>query len=263
MSDKDSSFINLPDLPDSIDNAVKNLTDKPTQGIGQTFADAWYLVFGTITQAANKRRMKYAHELEIYNHELSSAIEAIPEENLVEPSIQVTAQALENSKYCIESEELRKMFVNLISKSMDNRHVSNVHPSFAEVIKQMSPTDAKIFQSLSSKYSFPLVDYVLRDPDTRQYSIQFSTVYLSSAPDISMETASTYISSLCRLGLIDIDSHAPLASPELYRPYEEAKFYNFFSLGASTISPPKKADIIKYSGRLTPLGKNFREICVE
>lgn len=33
MSDKNSSLINLPDLPDSIDTAVKNLTDKPTQGV--------------------------------------------------------------------------------------------------------------------------------------------------------------------------------------------------------------------------------------
>lgn len=39
MSDKNSSLINLPDLPDSIDTAVKNLTDKPTQGVGQTLAD--------------------------------------------------------------------------------------------------------------------------------------------------------------------------------------------------------------------------------
>ena len=36
MSDKNSPLIDLPELPDSIDNAVKNLTDKPTQGIGQT-----------------------------------------------------------------------------------------------------------------------------------------------------------------------------------------------------------------------------------
>lgn len=57
MSDKNSSLINLPDLPDSIDNAVKNLTDKPTQGVGQTLADVWYLVFGGITQAADKRRI--------------------------------------------------------------------------------------------------------------------------------------------------------------------------------------------------------------
>ena len=144
MSDKNSSFINLPDLPASIDNAVKNLTDKPTQGIGQTLADVWYLVFGGITHAADKRRMKYAHDLKLYEQELSQAILSIPEENLIEPNIQITAQALENSKYCIESEELRKLFVNLISKSMDSHYTSNVHPSLAEIIKQMSPIDARI-----------------------------------------------------------------------------------------------------------------------
>lgn len=37
MSDKNSSFINLPGLPDSIDNAVKNLTDKPTQELDKHF----------------------------------------------------------------------------------------------------------------------------------------------------------------------------------------------------------------------------------
>lgn len=66
MSDKNSPLIDLPELPDSIDNAVKNLTDKPTQGIGQTLSDVWYLVFGGISQAADKRRMKYAHNLELY-----------------------------------------------------------------------------------------------------------------------------------------------------------------------------------------------------
>ena len=99
MSDKNSSFIDFPDLPASIDNAVKNLTDKPTQGIGQTLADVWYLVFGGITHAADKRRMKYAHDLKLYEQELSQAILSIPEENLIEPNIQITAQALENSKY--------------------------------------------------------------------------------------------------------------------------------------------------------------------
>lgn len=77
MSDKNSSLINLPDLPDSIDTAVKNLTDKPTQGVGQTLADVWYLVFGGITQAADKRRMKYAHDLELYKQELSQKIASI------------------------------------------------------------------------------------------------------------------------------------------------------------------------------------------
>ena len=44
MSDKPDSLINIPDFP-SIDNAIKNVTDKPTLSIGTTFADLWDLVF--------------------------------------------------------------------------------------------------------------------------------------------------------------------------------------------------------------------------
>lgn len=107
MSDKDSSLIKLLELPDSIDNAVKNLTDKPTQGIGQTFSDLWFLVFGGITQAADKRRMKYAHDLELYGQELSQSIAAIPEENLTEEiqyfgkDIVSSSEQLHNQNVCV------------------------------------------------------------------------------------------------------------------------------------------------------------------
>ena len=263
MSDKNSSLINLPDLPDSIDTAVKNLTDKPTQGVGQTLADVWYLVFGGITQVADKRRMKYAHDLELYKQELSQAISSIPGKDLIEPNIQTTAQALENSKYCIESEELRKLFVNLISRAMDANYRQAVHPSFAEIIKQMSPVDARIFKSLPTRGSFPLVDYIIEDPDTHRYNIQFSTAYLSSIPDISMSVSSSCISSLNHLGLIYIDSQATLDSQEAYKPYEETRLYKLISSEAETSSSHRKASLTKYSGRLTSLGLNFLEVCVE
>ena len=55
------------------------------------------------------------------------------------------------------------MFVNLISKSMNSDYIQKVHPSFAEIIKQMSPVDARIFKSLGPKMGFPLVDYILQD----------------------------------------------------------------------------------------------------
>ena len=56
--------------------------------------------------------------LENYNRELHEKIEAIPNEKRVEPDIQIVAPALEASKYCVEKEELREMFVNLIASSM-------------------------------------------------------------------------------------------------------------------------------------------------
>lgn len=263
MSEKNSFPFDIPELPDSVDNALKNLSDAPTKSIGQTLSDAWFLVFGGISHQANKRRMKYAHDLEIYNYELSQAIANVPPENLIEPDIQTTAQALENSKYCIESEELRKMFVNLISNSMNSDYVQKVHPSFAEIIKQMSPVDARIFKSLGSKIGFPLVDYILQDQRNNKYELRLSTVYLTSVSEISIEAASSSISSLNRLGLIEIDYQAPLASSAVYQPYEETSFYRQLSIKAFASYPNKRASIRKYSRRITPLGKNFFEVCVK
>lgn len=137
MSDESTNkiaLVNLPDMPESVDNALTNLTDSPTKNAGQTFGDLWYLVFGGISHAADKKRMKYAADLEKYRNELSDAISKIPDDKKMEPSFQVTAQALENSKYCVSSETLRTMFVKLISGSMNQNTESLVHPCFPSIL---------------------------------------------------------------------------------------------------------------------------------
>lgn len=45
MSEKNSFPFDIPELPDSVDNALKNLSDAPTKSIGQTLSDAWFLCF--------------------------------------------------------------------------------------------------------------------------------------------------------------------------------------------------------------------------
>lgn len=146
MSEDKKSLINL--VPDSIDNAIKNITDKPTQNIGTTFADIWYLVFGGISQAAEKRKLKYSYALQEFENELKEKISKIPENKLVESDIQVIAQTLEAAKYCVEKEELRKMFVNLISSSINNDINNYIHPSYPNIIKQLSPEDARLLKQI-------------------------------------------------------------------------------------------------------------------
>lgn len=102
MNDKTVNTLVNAELPPSVDNAVKNLTDKPSLAIGTTFSDLWYLVFGGVSHLAEKKKIAYAHKLDLFRKELDDSIKQIPPEKLVEPSIQITAQALENSKYCIE-----------------------------------------------------------------------------------------------------------------------------------------------------------------
>lgn len=143
MSDKIKKTI-LNTLAEPISNSSKNLTDKPTQNMGTTLADIWYLVFGGISQAAEKRKLKYFYALQEFEKELKEKISKIPEDKLIEPDIQIVAPALEASKYCVEKETLRDMFSTLITSSMNINFNNIAHPSYIEILKHLSDFDSKL-----------------------------------------------------------------------------------------------------------------------
>lgn len=143
MSDEIKKTV-LNTLAEPIANSAKNITDKPTQNIGTTLADIWYLVFGGISQAADKKKLKYSYALQKMENELQDSISKIPQNKLIEPDIQIIAQALEASKYCVEKEELRHMFVKLISNSLNKDSSNNVHPIYVKIISNLTPFDAKV-----------------------------------------------------------------------------------------------------------------------
>lgn len=174
MSEDKKSLIDL--VPDSVDNAVKNITDKPTQNIGTTLADIWYLVFGGISQAAEKRKLKYSYALQKMENELKKEIDKIPEKDKTEPDIQVVAPALEASKYCAEKETLRSMFSKLISSSMNTNKQKYSHPIFTDIIKSMSEFDAKVFIMLLTDKNFYHADSELFSADASELSFSFATL---------------------------------------------------------------------------------------
>lgn len=86
---------------------------------------------------------------------------------------------------------------------------------------------------------------------------------VSSLPDIDLKAASFAISSLERLGIITIDRDSFCTDKSVYIPYEKTDYYKEFSSKAIRFYASKRADMHKYLGRLTPLGKNFFEVCVK
>ena len=259
MDDKTVNTLINAELPPSVDNALNNLTDKPSLAIGTTFSDLWYLVFGNFSYLAEKKKIAYTHKLELFRKELDDSIQLIPPEKLIEPSIQVTAQALENSKYCIESDELREMFTALISNSMNADFSKDVHPSFAEILKQMSPLDAviiKIFKN-SPISGFPLCQYILRIDSS--FKILLDNVFLEN-PDTSPPNNSLSISSLSRLGLLETSYGQFIVEEnnDLYVPFRNHLWYQLIQKEF----PDQTIDIKKGVVRLTPLGRSFTQVCV-
>ena len=244
--------------PPSVDNAIKNLTDKPTANIGTTIADIWYIVFGWVSNIADKKRIKYAQSLEQFREELNNAVSQIPSEKQIEPSFQTTAQALENAKYCVEEKELRDMFTSLIANSMNTDFTKNVHPSFAEIIKQMSVIDAQIIKRFKAGpfSGIPICNYVI------SYELGGFTSLLENVfvelPQFGLDICSQSISSLVRLGLIQTSINLELNNPDYYKLFE---LHSWFYLLKKEF-PNKKIDIQKGVASLTPLGRSFARVCI-
>ena len=245
------------ELPPSVDNALNNLTDKPSLSIGTTFADLWYLVFGGISYHSEKKRTKYAHKLELFRKELEDSINQIPPKKLIDPTIQVTAQALENSKYCIDDDDLRRMFTSLISSSMNADFSKDIHPSFAEILKQMSPLDAAIIKTFkgSSTDGYPLCRYEL--VKNGGLNLLLDNVFLKH-PNPYLPENSLSISSLSRLGLLELAYDHWILDKGIYTSFTEHPWFKKLQ----EQFPEKQINLHKGLVRLTPLGRSFTKVCI-
>lgn len=186
-------------LPDSIDHAVENLTEPVTANAGNTFGDLWFLVFGGISQAAAKRRIKYAVEAEKFRKDTEERILGIPGDDLKEPNTQIATQALEHSKYCIEEEPLRKMFSELIASSMMKSREGVVHPSFAMLLSQLSSSDALALLRFKNNSSLPIISVISKNQKSgghflllfnewvRSLATELTEKFKNASREVSME----------------------------------------------------------------------------
>ena len=248
------------DISDSVNTALTNVSDEPTKQIGHTLGDLWFLVFGGISQAAEKKRLKYAKDLENYHQELDERIKQIPAEHHKDPSLQVTAQALENSKYCVSEEELRKMFVNLISNSMDNRVSHYVHPSFPEILKQMSSLEAQIIRCFKENRAQPIANFIVKFPNYQTRMLEtYEFIMDDGSYSFSYKSA---ISSLERLGLLSVTFQQHLVDDSLYDKFRTLPYFKHLKGEYENASAQEIVDIQKGICTVTPLGDFFIRACV-
>ncbi len=251
--DAPKSFISL--IPDSVNNATKNLTDLPSKGIGQTLADCWFLIFGGISQCAEKRRTKYDIELSNFKKELEKSLTKVSPENQVEPSSQIILSALDEAKYCVEEEELRKLFVSLITSSIDCR--KNVHPSFAPLIKQMSPNDARLFRDIYNRLPLPLCD--IHETVDKGILVLFENLFVDGSETISEIQKSICISSLIRLGLLQVPPTYHINDRTCYNRFENSQIFSKYKAN----NPDKLISLEHKLIELTPLGRSFVSCCLD
>lgn len=259
MSDNTSNKFQLlnAEIPESIDNAVKNLTDLPSKSVGQTLSDCWFLVFGGFSHLAEKRKIKYANDLEEFKQSLCNKVSSIPEENRTEANTQLVMPALENAKYCVEEKDIREMFANLIAASLDSELQSSVHPVFAEILKTLTPLDAKNLLLIEKHVHLPICDIIhIPKENLGSYSVLLQNLFLMNPECQIYEQQAVSISSLQKQGLIEI-SDRTIFEPHAYSAYEKC---DELSQIRNTY-PGLEIALEKKLVRLTPLGHSFLNVC--
>lgn len=246
----------IPEVPESVNNAIKNVTDLPTKGIGQTLSDCWFLAFGGISQAAEKKRIKYTKDLEKFKKELEESLETVPEQRRKEPTTQMVLKTLDEAKYCVEEDDLRRLFVALLTSATDAE--KNVHPSFAQIIGQMSKTDATILQSFSPDTMHAICNLHLAVNEKGSFRILADNIFLAGSSSISPQDKSISISSLIRLGLLEIPEDQHASDDKFYEPFKKSIEY----ISSLSKYPESKLTLEKKIVRLTPLGKSFVSCCM-
>ncbi|KAB2114654.1 DUF4393 domain-containing protein [Vibrio alginolyticus] len=194
---------------------------------------------------------------------VSEKLSNVKDEDIVSPPPNVAGPALESLKYTGSIEELKELYANLIASSMDKNTTHKAHPSFVEIIKQLSSDEAKLLVYFASSGSAPIVDIKnnRKDKSGGRYEYRYFTNIGEKLKLENLGLNSSYWSNLIRLGLVDI--------PDNFQLIEEGIYDDIISHTAvkSIVSNINKqegrvAEIIKTAVLVTDLGRQFIDVCV-
>ena len=173
--------------------------------------------------------MVYGYEVisrELKNR-LESRLNKTAPENIIAPRLQIVGPLLDKYKYVHEDENLSEMYINLLASSMDKDTAQKAHPSFVNVISELSPDEARLLKVISREEILPKLDLKIKVDSGKGYIHAYSNFTLLGEkaslqyPDLTP----TYLSNLERLNIINCGSGAIAVSysnKENYKLLEES-----------------------------------------
>lgn len=246
-------------LPEPINKSLNPIAT----AAGETFANIWNACFAPVNLWAQKRIIKHKQNFLEFKQSVETHYTNIPDQYKSEPNLSIIGPALEASKFYIEEKSIREMFTKLITADMDSRKKNNLHHSFVEIIKQLSPHDALLLSKLPKVG--PIGEIRLYHKDEATYSLQTKEdlIIIPNIPELINIDTSIAINNLNRLGLAQINHIMSLVDESCYAPYENlAEFKNGLLLVESNPELYTKVEVYKGMYSITPFGDAFKSICI-
>ena len=262
------------DVVDAISGVAKavpvyqDVVQPAAQEIGkalQTVAKTVHIVLAPISALV----WGYDQIKDFVSTKVADRLKNVPTENIITPKPNVAGPALEALRYIGHETSLSDLYVNLLASAMDKSTASGAHPSFVEVIKQLTPDEAKLVTLFAKNMPYPLLDvrwaYKIDNPAEgksggAEVLVNYSHLGQIAGCEFPLNT-STYIDNLCRLGLAEIPPLSAYTGKGLYDELESSLTVK--SVKAEIESNPEfRMEITRKRLQVTEFGKQFVKICV-
>lgn len=195
-------------------------------------------------------------------HKVAEKLSQTPTDEIIEPKPHVAGPAIEALRFTGYEESLRDLYANLLAASMDSKTVSLAHPSFVEIIKQMTPDEARLMKYFSTEELLPLISVraeLVEGSGGRDMAHNLS-LFGKDANCEHEHLTPSYIDNLSRLGLI--------STPDKF--YTDAEVYEELENYPSVLELKNQIDSEegqRSSNRrglvqITHLGRQFIKACV-
>ncbi|MCP3959060.1 MAG: DUF4393 domain-containing protein [bacterium] len=181
----------------------------------------------------------------------------VPDERVQTPDPDIAVPALSALRYS----KLREHYAELLATAMDSADANEAHPAFVEILRQLTPDEARIVQALPEVGRHePLADLDYRDPERGQFTLyRHASTLPTKAECERVESFPQYVDNLCRLGLTEIPAGKALFEGWRYDPIKEL---DVFHRTKEQVPGNYGLLLVPKMFGLTVLGGSFRYACM-
>lgn len=199
---------------------------------------------------------------------LSQKLKNVDPNKIVQPEPYVAVPALQAISYSMNNDELRNLYANLLSKSMNVDTKDSVHPSFVEIIKQLSPFDAILLKKIADTKETKLgiiKTRLIKSPNDNE-GLDWIRHIIDPSFGMNLSNTIQYavsLENLQRLQLLTIEYDSFLVDDSEYYGIENGEICTYCKDRAPNLHDAYKTFKIKRGQlNITRFGKEFISTCV-
>ena len=251
---------------------VKEIAKDVYNDAGKSIVKPTGELFGLVPRAikaalapVEKWVLQREYNLEATKKLLEEKLKDTPADLIESPEPHVAVPALQYISYCMNNNELRDMYANLLANSMNKVVKNGVHPSFVEIIKQLCPDEAKILRYISIHPIIPTI--TIRVENIKGEGFNLFKKFSNIGELVSCENPyeiSQYFDNLLRLGILETPGGlSSLTHKDLYDVLKNHPYVRNFEIPKEYIKYGFDViSLVESFLRLTDFGNAFCEVCL-